>query len=114
MRYICMEPLRNINFRFVLTAQGASMRRSRVHEAAYIAAIASSFIFLFAVVALAQERPLQDRPGQDGFGRDDFMQDETGQERHRGTPGQFDFYVLSLSWSPSYCEATQTRARGRA
>lgn len=21
-------------------------------------------------------------------------------------PGQFDFYVLSLSWSPSYCEAT--------
>ena len=23
----------------------------------------------------------------------------------RGEPGRFDFYVLSLSWSPSYCEA---------
>ncbi len=22
-----------------------------------------------------------------------------------GTPGEFDFYVLALSWSPSYCEA---------
>ncbi len=90
------------------------MRRSRIHRAAYIAAIAFSFIFLFAVVALAQDRPGQDRPGQDGFGRDGFMQDDTGQERRRGTPGQFDFYVLALSWSPSYCEASQTRARGRA
>jgi ribonuclease T2 len=26
--------------------------------------------------------------------------------RAAGTAGQFDFYVLSLSWSPSYCEAT--------
>jgi ribonuclease T2 len=24
--------------------------------------------------------------------------------RQRGEPGQFDFYVLSLSWSPSFCE----------
>jgi len=24
-------------------------------------------------------------------------------------PGQFDFYVLSLSWSPSYCEAIGTK-----
>jgi ribonuclease T2 len=23
----------------------------------------------------------------------------------RGEPGRFDFYVLALSWSPSYCEA---------
>jgi ribonuclease T2 len=23
----------------------------------------------------------------------------------RGDPGKFDFYVLALSWSPSYCEA---------
>jgi ribonuclease T2 len=23
----------------------------------------------------------------------------------RGEPGKFDFYVLSLSWSPSFCEA---------
>ena len=22
----------------------------------------------------------------------------------RGTPGEFDFYVLALSWSPTYCD----------
>ncbi|WP_336485990.1 ribonuclease T2 [Methylobacterium nigriterrae] len=26
-----------------------------------------------------------------------------------GTPGAFDFYVLSLSWSPTYCEAAGAR-----
>lgn len=31
------------------------------------------------------------------------------QERHAGTPGQFDFYVLSLSWSPSFCAAAAER-----
>lgn len=25
--------------------------------------------------------------------------------QERGEPGKFDFYVLALSWSPSYCEA---------
>ena len=28
-----------------------------------------------------------------------------------GRPGQFDFYVLSLSWSPSYCEAQGDQRR---
>ena len=23
--------------------------------------------------------------------------------RSQGTPGEFDFYVLSLSWSPTFC-----------
>lgn len=36
------------------------------------------------------------------------------QVRHQGTAGQFDFYVLSLSWSPSYCEAAAGRTGGRA
>jgi len=27
-----------------------------------------------------------------------------------GEPGQFDFYVLSLSWSPSYCDSAGNRA----
>lgn len=27
----------------------------------------------------------------------------------KGTPGQFDFYVLSLSWSPSFCEGNNDR-----
>jgi ribonuclease T2 len=31
------------------------------------------------------------------------------QGRSRGEPGKFDYYLLSLSWSPSYCE-TERRA----
>ncbi len=27
-------------------------------------------------------------------------------------PGRFDFYVLALSWSPSFCEASRERGRG--
>jgi ribonuclease T2 len=34
------------------------------------------------------------------------------QDRRQNTPGEFDFYVLSLSWSPSFCEAASER-RGR-
>ena len=33
------------------------------------------------------------------------------QPRERGEPGKFDFYLLSLSWSPSFCE---TEAGSRA
>jgi ribonuclease T2 len=30
-----------------------------------------------------------------------------------GTPGRFDFYVLALSWSPSYCERQRPDRRAR-
>src|SRR5262245_9964162 len=30
-------------------------------------------------------------------------------ERRQNTPGQFDFYVLVLSWSPSFCESAGER-----
>jgi ribonuclease T2 len=33
------------------------------------------------------------------------------QDRRQNQPGKFDFYVLSLSWSPSFCEATAERGR---
>jgi len=33
----------------------------------------------------------------------------TAQDRRQNQPGQFDFYVLSLSWSPSFCEAAGER-----
>ncbi|MBD2203213.1 ribonuclease [Calothrix sp. FACHB-1219] len=29
--------------------------------------------------------------------------------QNRGTPGQFDFYVLTLSWSPDYCAKNSDR-----
>jgi ribonuclease T2 len=35
------------------------------------------------------------------------------QQRPQGEPGKFDFYVLSLSWSPSYCEASEERTSNR-
>ncbi len=39
----------------------------------------------------------------------------SAQDRRQNAPGQFDFYVLSLSWSPSFCEAaTERGARGRS
>ena len=31
------------------------------------------------------------------------------QDRRQNEPGQFDFYVLALSWSPSFCEASRER-----
>jgi len=56
---------------------------------ARIAALAATIVVGFAVSAFAQER-------------------------RQGEPGQFDFYVLALSWSPSYCEAAQSRRPIRA
>jgi len=31
------------------------------------------------------------------------------QDRRQNEPGKFDFYVLALSWSPSFCEASAER-----
>ncbi len=63
--------------------------RHRVSKAVQAAAVTLSFLFLFAVVALAQDR-------------------------RQNVPGQFGFYVLALSWSPSFCEAARERTSGRA
>src|SRR3954462_13339878 len=39
----------------------------------------------------------------------------SAQDRRQNAPGEFDFYVLSLSWSPSYCEeASERGSRGRS
>ncbi len=49
------------------------MSSDRIARALQTAAIACSFVFIFAIVALAQDR-------------------------RQNAPGQFDFYVLALSW----------------
>ena len=36
------------------------------------------------------------------------------QDSRQDEPGQFDFYVLSLSWSPSFCAAAAERNGGRS
>ena len=33
----------------------------------------------------------------------------SAQDRRQSAPGEFDFYVLSLSWSPSFCEGAAER-----
>ncbi len=35
----------------------------------------------------------------------------SAQDRRQSAPGEFDFYVLSLSWSPSFCEAASERGQ---
>jgi ribonuclease T2 len=35
------------------------------------------------------------------------------QDRRQNQPGKFDFYVLSLSWAPSFCDAAFERAPDR-
>ncbi|MGE0261048.1 MAG: ribonuclease T [Alphaproteobacteria bacterium] len=35
----------------------------------------------------------------------------SAQDRRQNEPGRFDFYVLALSWSPSYCQASEERGR---
>src|SRR5271169_56632 len=34
------------------------------------------------------------------------------QDSRQNAPGEFDFYVLSLSWSPSFCEEAAERGNG--
>lgn len=36
----------------------------------------------------------------------------TAQDRRQNSPGAFDFYVLSLSWSPSFCAEAEERGGG--
>jgi ribonuclease T2 len=83
---------------------GHRMFGLRVEAAARTAAVALSFLFLFAVVAFAQGPQTQGSQGQE----------QPGQDQRQNVPGRFDFYVLALSWSPSYCEASQERAPNQA
>jgi ribonuclease T2 len=39
--------------------------------------------------------------------------DATGAKDQRNTPGRFDYYVLALSWSPSFCARARERAPDR-
>ena len=38
-----------------------------------------------------------------------FTAAASAQDRRQNAPGEFDFYVLSLSWSPSFCEEASER-----
>lgn len=66
------------------------MFRDRVGRTLQTVSAAASLLFILSIFAHAQPP--------------DPRQNE---------PGKFDFYVLALSWSPSYCEAAQERSLNR-
>jgi|SRR5689334_125814 ribonuclease T2 len=86
-----MEPLPQVNFRFVLFwRREPALRRFPIFRRVSSAALVITLLFLLFSTANAQDR-------------------------RQGVPGQFDFYILSLSWSPSYCEAAaEERSRHRS
>ena len=103
-----------------------------------LAAVAILMVFLasFAVPAPAQSgrqnddcildncrdrNPRSGQPGSQPYGRDRVEDDRGGYrsqprgdsrgqgERYSSAPGRFDFYVLALSWSPSFCSSEAGR-----
>jgi ribonuclease T2 len=63
-------------------------RRTAIQQVIHVAATVSAILFIAVVTAFAQDR-------------------------RQSEPGQFDFYVLALSWSPSYCESVSERSPNR-
>jgi ribonuclease T2 len=57
-----------------------------------------------------------ERIAPDRFAQERFQpRAQSGDRREqRNQPGQFDFYVLALSWSPSFCEVSRERNGGRS
>jgi ribonuclease T2 len=62
-------------------------------------------VFVWAVAALAALASILVIPNAEA---------RSHYARESGTPGQFDFYVLSLSWSPSFCESNSGRNGNRS
>lgn len=108
-----------------------------LREFVYGGAAVAAFLLILCITAFGQERFAQDRINSerlqrfDQSGRSDQnapadQNDRSDQNRRfdrqdrfdrggRGghnQPGQFDFYVLALSWSPSFCEASRERGQG--
>ncbi|WP_315835162.1 ribonuclease T2 [Bradyrhizobium prioriisuperbiae] len=59
-----------------------------------IRGISKAFVFLALIALLGSALALNPARAQD---------------HRQNAPGEFDFYVLSLSWSPSFCEAASER-----
>ncbi len=76
----------------IVPASGVSARRSSpafISKSSVSALVSVVLMLLVAVMAAADPARAQDQ--------------------RQNTPGDFDFYVLSLSWSPSFCEAASER-----
>jgi ribonuclease T2 len=81
-----------------------------------VTAVAASAQDVPPNVPPATERLAQDRLPQDRLQQDRFRQDrvQTNRRDSHNEPGRFEFYVLALSWSPSFCEVSRERNNGRS
>jgi ribonuclease T2 len=57
----------------------------------------------------SQDQSHQNQSRQDQPRQDQSRQDRRAVRQHQ--PGRFDFYVLALSWSPTFCQASAERGR---
>jgi ribonuclease T2 len=80
-------------------SHAAEVRMSYLRLAYRLAAAAAFFIIL-TISAFSQEQVAQ---------RSEQRPLAHGSSANRNEPGNFDFYVLALSWSPSFCEAARER-----
>src|SRR5262245_59569602 len=82
----------------------------------------TAFAILLVAVALqpARSQDIAQRNAAQAGGSqaapsETLAQDARAQGRSRDSgghqPGQFDFYVLALSWSPSFCQDSEERGR---
>ena len=96
-----------------------------MREFVYRCAAMTAFILILCITAFAQDsrdsdlsqiQSGADRFAQDRFGQDRFQRsDQRGRNfDQRNQPGHFDFYVLALSWSPSFCETSRERNQSRS
>jgi ribonuclease T2 len=73
------------------------------------AATIAAFVLVLAItIAGAPAQELSQEPQQESQ-QDRFAQNPRGERQHQ--PGRFDFYVLALSWSPTFCQASAERGR---
>jgi ribonuclease T2 len=81
-----------------------------------LAAIAAAVLLTFPLAA-QEPRPRELPPRYDFSARASAQTSRSEAAQNRSAsqhePGRFDFYVLALSWSPSFCEAAAERAPDR-
>jgi ribonuclease T2 len=84
---------------------------------AYRVSIVLAFVFILTIAAFAQDAQPGAVPSAEASTPDhlaQFQQDRFRRDSHHQEPGRFDFYVLALSWSPSFCESSRERNGGRS
>ncbi len=106
-----------------VTLKPCGYRRDWLYRGAAVTAL----LLILCITAFAQDVSAQDRFAQDRTNSERLQRFDQGERpdrferggradhggRHaQNQPGQFDFYVLALSWSPSFCEASRERGQG--